>query len=349
MHIHIRTRISSFAASCNDVNTPLCDQVAVDQKADELAALLAENSPYDADTSTLPCLLPSMLEVGTVRAAAKTSPVGTGLGVANLFPRALRRLSDDVLYGLCLLYAAVEGLVNWPTAGSLVVIALLRKSDGGRRPVGLFPDFIRIWMRARVDLVRRWEAAHALPCIYGGVGMGAQRAVWQVAFCAESAASGGLEYGRALLDLVKAFEKIPHRHLFAAAVKHGYDCCLLRLCLAAYRLARSIGIDGVYSRMVIAVLSITAGSGSATSELRLLMIDVVSKLARSFPPICITLCVDDLTLVVAHEDHTEMAARTFVRYVCHKSQCSSTSVHMLDMYTCTGTSGTFSKQVQQRY
>jgi hypothetical protein len=38
----------------------------------------------------------------------------------------------------------------------------------------------------------------------------------------------------------------------AAAKAKDYSVALLRLSLAAYRLARSIGIDGVYSRCIVA-------------------------------------------------------------------------------------------------
>ena len=78
-----------------------------------------------------------------------------------------------------------------------------------------------------------------------------------------------------MFDLVKAFENIPHDLLIAAAIKHGYCLVSLRLSLEAYRMERSIGMDGAYSRLIVAVLGITAGSGFATCELRLLMLDVV--------------------------------------------------------------------------
>ncbi len=29
------------------------------------------------------------------------------------------------------------------------------------------------------SFVQAWEAAHALPCLFGGAGMGAQRAAWE--------------------------------------------------------------------------------------------------------------------------------------------------------------------------
>ena len=96
--------------------------------------------------------------------------------------------------------------------------------------------------------------------------MGAQRAAWQAAFRAEAAAAGHGEYGQILFDLVKAFEKIPRQHLVTAAARHGYDLRILRLSLAAYRIPRTIDIDGVASRCITAVLGIIAGSGYATAE-----------------------------------------------------------------------------------
>ena len=50
---------------------------------------------------------------------------------------------------------------------------------------------------------------------------------------------------------------------------------LLRLSLAAYRLPRTVGTEGVQSRLLTATRGITAVSGFATSELRLLMMEVV--------------------------------------------------------------------------
>ena len=72
------------------------------------------------------------------------------------------------------------------------------------------------------------------------------------------------------MDLTKAFELVDHAKLLEAARKRGYPLALLRMSLAAYRLSRTIGVDGAFSRKVEATRGITAGSGFATSELRLL-------------------------------------------------------------------------------
>ena len=142
-------------------------------------------------------------------------------------------------------------------------------------PIGRFPSMFKLWFRARLAATRIWEHATALPSIFGGPGKGAQAAAHQVAFVAESAALTKHTFGTSLLDLVKAFESVPHAVLAAAARKLGYPLVLLRLCLARYRLKRTIGVDGVYSKEIVATRGITAGSGIVTTELRLLMLDAI--------------------------------------------------------------------------
>ena len=150
--------------------------------------------------------------------------------------------------------------------------------------------------RARAGIARSWEQSKALPQMYGGSGMGAQRAAWQVAFRAEAAACVKDYYAQTLLDLVKAFETLPHHLIAAAARKHGYSMHVLRLSVASYRMERTLGVDGAFSRPVTATRGITAGSTFATTELRLLLLDVVLLMQRAFPAVTLTLYVDDATL-----------------------------------------------------
>eukprot|EP00974_Lingulodinium_polyedra_P042596 4089448-Lingulodinium_polyedra.AAC.1 len=82
--------------------------------------------------------------------------------------------------------------------------------------------------------------------------MGAQRAAWQASYQAEGASLHKCSYAQSLLDLVKAFEKLPRCVLVGVARKHGYSLVVLRLTLAAYRIARSVGVEGVYSSLLVA-------------------------------------------------------------------------------------------------
>ena len=131
--------------------------------------------------------------------------------------------------------------------------------------------------------------------------MGAQRASWETAFSAEMAGLLQQDHFQALLDLVKAFETIPHDLLCKAAKEKVYNLVVLRLSLAAYRLCRAVDIDGAFSRRVRATRGITAGSGFATSELRLLLQGVVERVQSHWSPsmVKLKLYVDDLTVTVS--------------------------------------------------
>jgi hypothetical protein len=287
---------------------PLCDQADVEQEADTWAKLWNELNAYDVLIDPAGSPMPAPIVTSAIRRGAMTFPAGTGLGGDNTSPRAINRLSDEVVHALSQLLMAMEAYGDWAAVFRLVLIVLLPKDDGGRRPIGLFPTVIRLWSRIRVQIAREWEAANPRGCIYGGTDMGAQRAAWQVAFRAENAALTNKQYAQTLLDLVKAFEKVPHHHVVAAARKHGYNLWVLRLSLASYRLPRSVGVNSVYSRTIIAVCGITAGSGSATTELRLLFLDVIDDTYRMWPSISMALYVDDLTIEGEDEDGTVVRA-----------------------------------------
>ena len=138
--------------------------------------------------------------------------------------------------------------------------------------------------------------------------MGAQRAAWMLAFKAEASKHGGDTFVQAMLDLTKAFEAVPHQKLIDAAHKRGYSTVLLRLSLAAYRLKRSVGLAGAYADTTVATRGITAGSGFATTELRLLMMEVVIPILEEWGiEIDLTLYVDDLT--IAAQGCPRMAAK----------------------------------------
>ena len=101
-------------------------------------------------------------------------------------------------------------------------------------------------------------------------------------------------YAQALLDLVKAFDRIPLWLLVREAIALGYPLRVLRLSVAVYKLSRVIRIGGVVSHSVIALKGIRAGSGFATSEMRLIMLRAVDTAVRLFPRVNPTLFVDDL-------------------------------------------------------
>ena len=125
--------------------------------------------------------------------------------------------------------------------------------------------------------------------MYAGSGRGSTVAAWRQAARAEIAAASGEKYAQILLDLVKAFERIPYRVLLREASRLGYPLRLLRLAIATYKLPRVIRVGNAVSDLVWAVRGIVAGSGLATSEMRLVMIDIVDKAQEGHKTIVPTL------------------------------------------------------------
>ena len=122
-----------------------------------------------------------------------------GLGCDNLEPRALARLSDAALTALAATLHVCEAVGRWDAASFLVRIVLLPKTDGGLRPIDLFPTIVRVWMRARLPAARAGEEDHASSTVFGGKGVGAQRAAWVAALRAETAAVAALTLWQSVL------------------------------------------------------------------------------------------------------------------------------------------------------
>ena len=126
--------------------------------------------------------------------------------------------------------------------------------------------------------------------------MGAEVADWRPSAIAQLAAEMNctVEYAQVLLDLVKAFDRLPHWLLLREAIALGYPLRLLRLSLEVYKLKRVIRIGGVVSKCLVAIRGITAGSGLATTEMRLVLVRAVDRQLNLHPQVNPTLVVDDL-------------------------------------------------------
>ena len=231
-----------------------------------------------------------------IRQACATFRDGAGLGWNRLHPKALDRLPGAMLDELGRLLGPAEDAGSWEEAVGIVITALIPKGDGGWRPIGLMPTIIRVWARVRGRTVREWEDTQERSYLFGGRGKGAQIAAWKFAARAEAARLDKAEFAAVLLDLEKAFDKVPHHQVVAAARRWQYPMEILRLSLNGYRLRRIIGVGGVFSDIVVPRRGIAAGSSHATRELRALMIGIFDEARRLFPSVTLTLYVDDGTL-----------------------------------------------------
>jgi len=162
------------------------------------------------------------------------------------------------------------------------------------------PMLVRLWMRARLDVARAWQAHNERPYFYAGPGKGAVSAAWKQAAWAELASkSRHLEYAVVLLDLVKAFERIQYWYLLQQVQAYGYSIALLRLSVASYDLVRVVGVDSVVAAPLFAGRGITAGSVFATIEMRLVMIAGLDRAMETCVRAMLTCFVDDVAVEMA--------------------------------------------------
>ena len=141
---------------------PLSDQAGVDRDAKEWADLWKAGEDYNVffgdDIEPM-----TPLNSQELIDAAVAFPTDTGSRADSISPRALARLPREAIDELVDLLHQAEKLGSWSDAMSLVLIVMLPQDGGGMKPIGLFPTPIRVWMRARATVARKWEADTARP------------------------------------------------------------------------------------------------------------------------------------------------------------------------------------------
>ncbi len=301
-------------AIVDDMGTmrPLNAQDLVEAEADDWAVEWAEG--VGSGTLEWPTDLGQLLPVPTpieMKRGMASFPPDTGMGWEAWHPRAWLRLGDAMVAALARSFAAAEKLGDWPTFIGWVVAVLLPKGNGGFRPIGLFPSLIRLWVKVRRTQLRDSERLQQGEYFYAGAARGANVAAWQQAAVAEAAVSRGASFAQVLVDMVKAFDRVPRQRLVDEAARVKYPLHLLRLAMMAYAMPRVVMIGGVVFRIVCTTRGIAAGSGSATTELRALLIGLLDKLTTAHPAAKVQAYIDDITLNVLRT--ARLAATIMIR------------------------------------
>ena len=127
------------------------------------------------------------ITVAVARRGASNFPGKTGLGWDKFHPRCVNRMPDSAVLALIRIFILVELLGCWPQRIGLIVVSLIPKTDGGRRPIGLLPSLIRLWMRIRLEVAKERQLANERKYFYAGPLKGANVAAWKQAARAELA------------------------------------------------------------------------------------------------------------------------------------------------------------------
>merc|ERR1711873_6423 len=139
---------------------------------------------------------------------------------------------------------ACERTGHWPLDQSHLHVRLIRKPQGGFRPIGLYRALYRLWGKARQGLVRDWFVTRCrTPTLAMAPGRTVGDALWRdkVTRVAEPTYTHTAECN---WDIQKCFEHLRHSKLFESAIAHRYPLAVLRLSLLSYTWPRTLVAEG---------------------------------------------------------------------------------------------------------
>ena len=151
------------------------------------------------------------------------------------------------------------------------MLLLYEKVQGGVRPIGLLPTIIRLWEYCRKTYLWDWGKENQRAYNWAAPGKSSSTVVTHQLLAVESTGPDFFS-SLALLDLVKAYELVPHHRILAGAIRFGFPLAILRVIFAVFNLDRFICIQGCFSSAVHVLFStIIAGSVFGPALLRMSM------------------------------------------------------------------------------
>jgi ribonuclease HI len=228
--------------------------------------------------------------------AAKKFKTKTGLGSDSLCPIWVTWLSAPLLDAIACLLMNLERLGIWPQQVQQILVALIPKADGGRRPIGLLPTIVRIWEKVRRPIMSSWRCSTERSYNWAARGRSPQAAVWKVALQDEAALTRGERSAAGLVDLAKAFEQVKLELVWRCGLRLHMPPKILRLILETFAFARRLILNGAVSEAVSTLSAILAGGGYATDALFVVLVGPCDELVIEHPAASLCLFIDDLTV-----------------------------------------------------
>ncbi len=234
--------------------------------------------------------------VEELRACARRFKKTTGQGADLISPRDLAELEDDLLGTLGELMYLSEVLGTMPSSMALVIVVLISKKDGGRRPVGLMPAAYRLWAKVRQSYVRRWEVQWDRKYLAAARGKSATDVAWVRSLRAEYAASSGATAASILWDLRKCFDHGSHVLLASEAKELMFPLAVARLSVAMYTAERRLRLDSAFSQPIRPTRGFIAGCSNALAAIKATMIRRMDTFVIRNPRADLDIYVDDVEM-----------------------------------------------------
>ncbi len=228
--------------------------------------------------------------------ATMSFDVSTAVGIDALAPVWLRWLSMALLRDIARLFVILEAVGFWPAEVAAIVVCLIPKQSGGRRPIGVEPTLVRFWEKLRKPLVLLWREKVKRPYDAVMTRTPCEQFVYEQSVRDEAAQQRGDSSASCLLDIEKAFERVPLEHVYREGRRLGFPLAILRLILEACAFARYVTFERAVALPVSTLTAIIAGGAFATDMLFLVLVQPLDDVLVAFPAVRIYTVVDDVTI-----------------------------------------------------
>ncbi len=221
--------------------------------------------------------------------------VNTAIGVDALATRWLRWLSLDLIRAIAVFFHALERLGFWPHQLAAVVIVLIPKKSGGRRPIGIEATMVRWWEKLRRPVILAWRLRAQRPYDCMAMGISCEQAVYEQSIRDEALQHEGKVSATALVDVVKAFETVFLSHVFSAALTLGFPAAILILVLESCAALRYLSFERAFADPVTTLTAIVAGGTYATDLLAMVLAAPIDAIVNRYQQVMVYTVVDDVT------------------------------------------------------
>ena len=235
-------------------------------------------------------------DIESLRAVARKMKKNMATGVDALPPSTISWLSDELLGKVSCFLSEVERLGVWPTQVAQLLICLIPKDSGGRRPIGLLATIVKVWEQSRKQQVRRWRQGCNREYDWMTSRKGSARAVWTQTVLEEAAKQRGLQSAAVLIDLVKAFEMILLGRTWQAAKKYNFPLSVLRLTLEASAFTRRLTFRKAVGDPVNTLSAIVAGGAFSGDVLLLALLEPLDEILRRHNALQLFVIADDIKI-----------------------------------------------------
>ncbi|CAK0858255.1 unnamed protein product [Prorocentrum cordatum] len=240
-------------------------------------------------------------DLAKLKKVARTFKRKTAQGVDRWHPAMLQGASDAAHWTLLQILREVERTLVWPQHAATVIFFLIPKSVAVDRAIGLLPTLVRVWEIMREPYMIEWAKANQRSWDCTAFGKAAEDAAWEVLLANEGdevqdSDPRTLATVTAILDLVKAFERVSLHVLWERGKAMGFNTGVLAVVCSYFAMARRVNTGEAISEETRTVATIIAGSKFSVGFLKMVIQDTIDGLVVEYPLVQWRMYVDDLCL-----------------------------------------------------